>query len=130
MKLLVRDGWLIHVLLLINKEKRAGRTACQQYVDTHPREIIDARATLVHPTCVRCLGAMDCDCDKVRVDIGGAPRSMLIDGHEPACNVVVGQDAIDERYEDIINNCTARGQHLQDVDDDGFCQACGYQDTP
>lgn len=31
---------------------------------------------------------------------------------------------------DDLDDCIASGQHLQDCDDDGYCNNCGHQDSP
>lgn len=29
-----------------------------------------------------------------------------------------------------VQDCIAAGTHLNSCDDDGYCNACGYQDSP
>jgi hypothetical protein len=55
------------------------------------------------PTCLQCLGA---------------------------ALVTAPDDAVHERWEDVVRHCALSGKHLVQADNDGYCCACGYQDDP
>lgn len=124
--LLIRMRDLTHLLADVNKQRRACRTYCHQYYDIKPSQLIEG--TSDHVTCLRCLGERQCTCEEQIRTIGRVPESALEDGHQPGCEIVRARDAINERWCDIVEKCKFDGDHLKVVDDDGFCQACGYQE--
>lgn len=92
---------LMHVLSHVNSACRAGRTNCAMYIEFH-RDDLDALALSV-PTCLQCIGARD---------------------------IPVWDDAVEERWEDVVTRCSLNGWHLDQCDNDGYCMKCGYADDP
>jgi len=112
---------VVHALTYVNKERRAGATACKNLVEFRPRHVEDRVVT-----CVRCLGEIQCDCDKVRAKFA-LPWSRSV-GHELGCVSHWGRDMVDGRREDVVRRCRDAGSHYRSCDDDGYCNSCGYQD--
>jgi hypothetical protein len=120
-----RHAGIVHTFRHVNKERRAGLTSCGAHIEFRPENLGQDV-----PTCVRCIGYIPplCDCSA----ISGIPISQwlpedLLAGHDPQCSVVEGFECVEERLEDVVRECIRRGDHNQECDSDGFCQACGYQ---
>lgn len=116
----ILHGGLVHDVVDLNKAKRAGRTTCWLYLDFKPSELNAGPIT-----CLTCLGDSLCTCEH-RPSPG---TDDYVSDHAEDCDVRCGVEWIDERYADWIRPCKERGEHLVEVDDDGFCQACGYQES-
>lgn len=49
---------------------------------------------------------------------------------EPTDGEAIEADVDSGEYDyDAVIDCAAAGTHLQSVDDDGYCNVCGFQDT-
>ena len=115
---------LTHNFRHVNKEKRAGLTGCGKYVDLEREKLGDTPVT-----CIECLGYVPPRCICSVIGAAQIPDDELIAGHDSQCSAVEGFDAVEERIEDVVRECVRRGEHNMECDNDGFCQACGYQYT-
>lgn len=115
---------VVHALLYMNNERRAGFTRCGMYVEFRPTSLLEAA-----PTCVRCVGHVlpSCKCPTYRANNLLAGKDNLIAGHRATCPVVEGYAAVEGRLGDIARWCVRRGTHNKECDDNGFCQECGYR---
>lgn len=113
---------LIHCIRYMNKERRAGVTACGRYLDLLPKN-------LNHDviTCVSCLGFVPPECICSRIGGVPLPEDELLAGHDPLCTFVEGLTPVDERIYDKLRDCIQNETHNTERDDGGFCQACGYR---
>ena len=91
---------LMHVLSHINSARRAGRTNCGLYIEFYQHELF---FNVTVPTCIPCVGAQD---------------------------IPSRDDAVEDRWEDVVARCALAGNHLVQCDNDGYCFKCGYQDDP
>jgi hypothetical protein len=91
------DKKLVHILSHVNSAKRAGRTACAQYIEFRPWDLNNEAV----PTCLLCIGET---------------------------NIPAWDDAVEERWEDVVTRCALLGRHQVQCDNDGYCMECGYQD--
>jgi len=88
--------WVTH----INKEKRAGRIACGQYIEFWPPDVSEDAML----TCLICIGTTE-------EDVGRIERVENIDRD------------VNERGDDVVMRCN---NHLYHKDEDGRCSRCGY----
>lgn len=89
---------LVHGFSHINRERRAGRTFCGQYVEFWPKD-------LVEDCVVTCLGCVS------------QPRPRPEEFDNPS--------AIQERWEDRVREC-GENRHNLERDKLGNCVHCGY----
>jgi len=56
---------------------------------------------------------------------GALPTCLLCLGER---NIPVWDDAVEERWEDVVTRCALAGKHQVQCDNDGYCMDCGYAD--
>lgn len=95
MSVMYSDG-LVHELSHVNREKRAGRTWCNRYIEFWPDHLQD-----IPVTCLLCIA-----------------RPALTAKEEAEA-----QRDVDERGDDIVMACK---HHFRTTQEDGSCTHCGY----
>lgn len=113
-----RSLGLVH-RVVVDGPREQYRTACYSHIDA-PKEVFGEETV----TCLRC--HVLCNCAQLMNAFGPA-FSAELHGHDPDCVAVCGNEAPWERERAIVAACIQDGEHMANCDDDGFCEACGYQ---